>query len=216
MTDHTAQEIAELLVRISHRVESKGFVAATDGNISARLPNGYILCTPTSVNKGLVRIEDLVEITPEGAHAAGSRKPSSEIKMHLYIYRHRSDVNAVVHCHPVYATGFAAARIPLKEGVFPDVIAGLGAIPLAPYATPSTNEVGDSLSQYVDNHDAVLLANHGAVTYGADLWDAYYKMEKVEQIAHMTFVAEMIGGAVPLDEHQKETVKQIYSGSVKK
>lgn len=210
----SVSEITEELVKISHRVEAKGFVAATDGNISVRLPNGNILATPTSMNKGFISAGDLVEMTIDGKQVNGKRKPSTEMKMHLFIYHRRSDVNAVVHCHPVYATGFAAAGVSLPEDIFPEMVVGFGAVPLAPYATPSTEEVGDSLSPFVGKYDAVLLANHGVVTYGSDLWGAYFKMEKVEQIAQMLFVAGALGGAKHLSNEQilrlKELAKTVY------
>ena len=197
-----AERIIEELVAVCHRVEAKGFVAASDGNISARLPDGNILITPSSLNKGSVTPDDLVEISLRGDRVAGRGTPSSESELHLFIYRHRPDVNAVVHCHPVYATAYAAARIPLSERLFPEVIVGLGKIPLAPYATPSTSEVGESIAPFVMSSDAVLLANHGAVTYGKDLWDAYFKMEKVEQIAHIEFAARVLGGAKELSSDE--------------
>ena len=211
----SVSEITEELVKVSHRIEAKGFVVATDGNISVRLPNGNILATPTSMNKGFISAGDLVEVTIDGKQVNGKRKPSTEMKMHLFIYHHRSDVNAVVHCHPVYATGFAAARVPLPENIFPEMVVGFGTVPLAQYATPSTEEVGDSLLPFVGKYDAVLLANHGVVTYGSGLWDAYFKMEKVEQTAQMLFVAEALGGAKHLSNEQilrlKELAKTVYS-----
>lgn len=196
--------IAENLIAVCRKIETKGFITATDGNISARLPGGNILATPTSVNKGFVAIDDLVELDANGKQISGHRKPSSEIDMHLFIYRSRPDVIAVVHCHPPYSTGFAVANIALDRFVFPEVIVGFGKIPLAQYATPSTKEVGESLAPFVNDYDAVLLANHGVVTYGKDLWDAYFKMEKVEHIAQMIFIAEKMGGARELTEEQLE------------
>ena len=194
MTNADLDRIVEPFIEVCRRVEAKGFVAAADGNVSARLPNGNILVTPTSVNKGFVGAGDLVEVSPDGVHINGKGKPSSEMDMHLTIYKIRPDVNAVVHCHPVYATAFATARIPLTECLFPEVIVGLGAIPLAPYATPSTKEVGASIEPFVKTADAILLSNHGVVTYGKDLWDAYFKMEKVEQIAYIQYIARTLGG----------------------
>ena len=183
------------LIDICRRVESKGFVAATDGNISARLPKGNILATPTSLNKGFVTIDDLVELTIDGEQVSGKRKSSTEIKMHLSIYKQRPDINAVVHCHP-------------------EVIVQFGEIPLADYATPSTSELGESLQPFIQNHNAVLLANHGVVTCGKDLWEAYFAMEKVEQTAHMLFVAESLGGAYQLTKKEvsrlHELAKTVY------
>lgn len=209
----TRTDIARHLVLICHRIYEKGFVTATDGNVSARLPNGTILITPSAVNKGRVTESDLVEVKADGTPLTLSRKPSTELDMHLFIYRERSDVQAIVHAHPPYATGFATARIPLSECVFPEVVVGLGAIPLAQYATPSTREVADALAPFVKNADAILLANHGVVTYGKDLDDAYFKMEKVEHAAHSTFVARMLGGEQLLTAEEVKKLKAISGGS---
>ena len=200
MVDSDLEELVRTFIEVCRRVDAKGFVAAYDGNISARLPNGNILATPTNVNKSLVQPRDLVEMTLEGVQVGGSRAPSSELGMHLFIYHHRPDVNAVVHCHPVHATAFAAARTPLTGNVFPEVIVGLGTIPLAPYATPSTHEVADSIAPFVRDSDAILLSNHGIVTYAKDLWDAYFKMEKVEHAAHIESVAMSLGGVSALTQ----------------
>ncbi len=205
----TREHIAQEIVEVCHRVAAQRFVTAMDGNISARLPNGNILCTPTSLNKGFVTAEDLVEVTLEGKQISGTRKPSSEMDMHLFIYNNRTDVNAVVHCHPPYATGFAVARIPMTECVLPEVIVGLGAIPLAEYATPSTKEVGESLAPYMKNADAILLANHGAVTYGNDVWCAYFRMEKLEHTAHILFVAHTLGGVKTLSAGEIEKLRTV-------
>lgn len=202
-------DIARQLVLVSHRLYEKGFVTATDGNVSARLPNGNILVTPSALNKGRVAESDLVEVKADGTTVTLNRKASTELGMHLFIYRQRPDVRAVVHAHPTYATGFATARIPLNECLFPEVIVGLGAIPLAAYATPSTKEVAEALAQYVEKADAILLSNHGVVTYGCDLDDAYFKMEKVEHTAHITFVARMLGGEKPLNAEEINKLRAI-------
>lgn len=212
----TQASIAEALTAVAHRVDAKGLVCATDGNISARLPNGNILATPTSLNKGSVTAEDLVELMMDGTQVGGTRKPSTEIKMHLFIYSQRPDVQAVVHCHPVYATGFAAAGIPLKPNVFPEVIVSLGEVPLAEYAAPSTEELAHTLRPFILTYNAVLMANHGAVTYGASLWEACYAMEKVEQTAHMLFVAETLGGARQLSDAQVSRLKVLSQTVYKK
>ncbi|MCK9409137.1 MAG: class II aldolase/adducin family protein [Bacteriovoracaceae bacterium] len=203
------QPVAEQIIAIAHRVAAKQLVTGTDGNISARMPGGTILTTPTSMHKGFVSVDDLVEVSIDGRQVRGTRQPSTEIKMHLFIYQQRPDVQAVVHCHPVYATGFAAAGIPMTNNVFPEVIIGIGEIPLAPYATPSTEEVVESLRPFITGHDAILLANHGAVSCGVDLWDACFKMEKLEQTAHMLFVAELLGGARQLSADQTVRLKRL-------
>ncbi|HEX9615074.1 MAG TPA: class II aldolase/adducin family protein [Bacteroidota bacterium] len=187
-------DIAGKIVLICHRLSEREFVSATDGNVSARLPNGNILITPSSVHKGDVGESMLVEVKPDGAPVTLSRSASTELPMHLFIYRERPDVRAVVHAHPVYATGFAVARIPLDAKVLPEVILGLGSVPLADYATPSTEELPAALAPHVKTSDAVLMANHGVVAYGSSVEEAYFKLEKVEQAAHITFVARMLGG----------------------
>ncbi len=201
------------LIEICHRIYDRGFVTATDGNVSARLEGGTILTTRTAINKGMVRAEDLVEVDLEGNIISGAYRPSTELAMHLFIYQQRPDINAVVHAHPPYATGFATAHIPLTECLFPEVIVGLGAVPLAPYATPSTSEVVESIAPFVPNADAILLANHGVVTYGKDLFDAYFKMEKVEHAAQITFIARMLGGEKRLSETDIEKLRQISTES---
>ncbi|MBI4546507.1 MAG: class II aldolase/adducin family protein [Ignavibacteriae bacterium] len=208
-----SKENISLLIDICHRLYSKGFVTATDGNVSARLGNGNFLTTRTAINKGMVTAEDLVEVDKEGKPITSHLTPSTELGMHLYIYSQRPDVNAVVHAHPPYATGFATARQPLTECLFPEVIVGLGAIPLAEYSTPSTEEVARSLKPYVKKADAILLANHGVVTYGKDLYDAYFKMEKVEHAAHITFVARMLGGERLLSPEDIEKLRAISQQS---
>lgn len=187
-------EIASHIVLACHRLYERGFVTATDGNISARLANGNILVTPSSLNKGQVTESDLVEVAPSGVAVTLSRPPSSELSMHLFVYQRRPDVGAVVHAHPSHATGFAAARIPLSTALLPEVILGLGTIPLAEYATPSTGEVPASLAPYVNEANAVLLSNHGVVTFGQTVEEAFFRMEKVEHAAHILFVARMLGG----------------------
>ena len=190
----TRSEIAQQLIAVCRALYEKGFVTANDGNVSARLPNGNILTTPTSLNKGRVTENDLVEVTINGSPVGPGSIPSSELGMHLFIYQQRVDVNAVVHAHPTYATAFATARIPLDQPLYPEVIFGLGTIPLADFATPSTREVADSIAPFVHSSTAILLTNHGVVAFGKDLDDAYFKMEKVEHAAHITFVARMLGG----------------------
>ena len=203
--------LAHQLVAVCRNLYAHGFVTASDGNVSSRLPNGNILATPTSLNKGRVVEGDLVEVTLDGAIVHPGRAPSTELGMHLYIYRQRPDIQAVVHAHPTYATGFAAANIPLDQPLLPEVIIGLGPIPLANIALPSTQEMADSIAPYVQSASAILLANHGVVTFGKDLDDAYFKMEKVEHAAHITFVARMLGGEKVLAGEQVKRLKETFS-----
>jgi L-fuculose-phosphate aldolase len=197
------------IIDVCHRLYAQGMVTATDGNVSARLANGNILATRSGINKGMVTEHDLVEVTSHGQQVAGAGKPSTEMAMHLFIYAQRPDAMAVVHAHPIYATGFATARKALDGCLFPEVIVGLGAIPLAEYATPSTQEVAASLAPFVKTADAILLANHGVVAYGADLYDAYFRMEKVEHAAHITFVATMLGGAHALTTEEVGRLRNV-------
>jgi L-fuculose-phosphate aldolase len=212
MPDSTAQSrqaITAAILDVCHRLYAKGFVSATDGNVSARLPGGNILTTRTGINKGMVSAQDLVEISPGGEVVSGRTRPSTETGMHLFIYRERQDVTAVVHAHPPYATGFATARQPLEGCLYPEVIVGFGAIPLADYATPSTSEVADSLRPYVRSADAILLTNHGVVAYGTDVHDAYYKMEKVEHSAQITFIARLLGGEKRLSAEELDRLRHV-------
>jgi L-fuculose-phosphate aldolase len=203
------KKTAENLINVCRHLYEKGFVSATDGNVSVRLETGTFLTTRTGINKGMVTSEDIIEVNTSGNVVSGSYNPSTELAMHLYIYLQRQDVNAVVHAHPPYATGFATARQPLTGCLYPEVIVGFGAIPLAEYATPSTIEVIKSIEPFVNRADAILLANHGVVTYGKDLLDAYFKMEKVEHAAHITFVARMLGGEKLLSKEDVEKLKAI-------
>lgn len=197
------------LVDICHRLYAKGFVTATDGNVSARLENGNFLTTRTSINKGMVTPDDVIEVDQQGMPITSNLRPSTEIGMHLFIYSQRPEIRAVVHAHPTYATGFATARKALDACLFPEVIVGLGAVPLAEYATPSTEEIARSLAPFVHQADAILLANHGVVTYGKDLYDAYFKMEKVEHAAHITFIAHVLGGGRTLSAGDVDKLRAI-------
>jgi L-fuculose-phosphate aldolase len=171
----------------------RGHIVACEGNVSVRLADGRILTTPTCMNKGMLEPEDLVVVDQEGRHLEGERKASSEVLMHLLFYRTRRDVHAVCHAHPATATGFAAAGRALDQALLPEVVIGLGKVPLVRYATPGTPELSAAIEPYVQNYDALLLANHGAVTCGPDLLTAFYRMETVEHTAKITLAAEKAG-----------------------
>lgn len=180
------------LVEICHKVYENGFVAAYDGNISCRTSENTILITRSGICKGTVKEKDIVEIDYSGNLLKGKNKISTEHKIHLYAYKKRDDVNAVVHCHPVYSTAFALSGKGLIEHYLPEVLLTLGKIPLCKYSTPSTNQVPESLEPYINYSWAMLLENHGAVTLGTSLDDAYYKMEKLEQAAKIIFLAKLL------------------------
>jgi L-fuculose-phosphate aldolase len=182
------------IVEVGRRLYARGYTASNDGNISVRLDGQRLLMTPASVCKGFMNEPMMVITDLEGNKIAGDRKPSSEMQMHLEVYRQRPDVHAVVHAHPPVATAFAVAGIPLDRAVLAEVVTTLGSVPIAEYATPSTRELPEAVGKYVKAHDGMLLANHGALTLGSDLFAAYYKMETIEHFANISFVARMLGG----------------------
>ena len=185
--------IKQQVVEICRRIYNRGYVAANDGNVSARIDDGHIVMTPTGVSKGFLKIQDLAVVNIDGKQVSGSTKPSSESKMHLAIYRSRADVKAVVHAHPPTATGFAVAGIPLTQCVLPEVIISVGSIPIAEYATPGTQELADVVVKYLQQYDAILLENHGAITVGSGVVNAHFKMETIEHFAKIMLVAYQLG-----------------------
>ncbi|MDE7445465.1 MAG: class II aldolase/adducin family protein [Lachnospiraceae bacterium] len=205
------QEIRQGMCEIGRRVYERGMVAANDGNFSVKLNNNEFLCTPTGVSKGFMTPEYICRIDAEGRllEANGDFKPSSEMKMHLRVYKERPDVQAVVHAHPPYATTFAAAGIPLEKPVLSEAILTLGKVPVARYGTPSTREVPDAVAEYLPYYDAMLLANHGALTYGDSLMNAYHKMESVEFYARILYQTHMLGGARELSSEQVGDIYEI-------
>jgi L-fuculose-phosphate aldolase len=182
------------IVEVGRRLYARGYTASNDGNISVRLDAGRLIMTPTSVCKGFMTPDMMCITDLDGRKLAGDRNPSSEMKMHLEVYRQRPEVNAVVHAHPPIATGFAVAGIPLDRAVLAEVVTTLGSVPIAEYATPSTKELPESVRKYVRAHDGMLLANHGALTLGPDVFAAYYKMETIEHFAKISLVARLLGG----------------------
>jgi L-fuculose-phosphate aldolase len=205
-----SKSIAELkhdIVEIGKLVFQKGWIAANDGNISIRLDNNTVLCTPTAVCKGMMSVDDLIICDMEGNKIEGTRARTSEIAMHLTIYRMRPDVVSVLHAHPPTATGFACAGRPLNLALLPEVIIGLGSVPLADYGLPGTPALTDGMLPYIPKYDAILMANHGAVCYGEDVYQAFFRMETVEHFARITFVAEMLGGAKALP---REEVRKLF------
>lgn len=205
----TLQSLKRDLVEAGRRVYARGYVASNDGNISARLDGNRVVITPTGVSKGFMTPEDMVVVDLDGKVVQGTKKPSSEVYMHLNIYRKRADVMSVCHAHPPYATGFAVARIPLDQCVLPEVIIVLGGIPLVEYGTPGTEEFYKPVLAIIDKYDAFLLANHGALTVGKDVFNAYYKMETLEHFAHIAFVAQQLGAINTLNPQQVQKLTDL-------
>ena len=211
----TEAELRQQIAEFSRLAYQKTYLASTDGNLSARLPDGNVICTPTLINKGFVTPEDPVVVDLEGRHVRGKRKASSEISMHTLIYKLRPDVNAVVHCHPPCATAYAAAGIPLNKALISEVVLALGCIPIAEYGTPGTRELTDSLQPWVENYDALLMANHGVVTYGADMMEAYNRMDTVEHFAKISIYTRILGEEQLLSSEDVEKLwvqRQKYFG----
>jgi len=197
------------LVEVGRRVYARGYVASNDGNISARLDDKRVVITPTGVSKGFMTPEDMVVVDLDGKVISGNRKPSSEVFMHLAVYKNRPDINSVCHAHPPYATGFAVAGIPLDKCILPEVVIVLGGIPLVEYGTPGTEDFFRPVLKILDKYDAFLLANHGALTIGKDIYNAYYKMETLEHFAHITFVAEQLGHMTVLNKEQVQKLTDL-------
>ena len=211
----TERKFREEIVRYGRMLHERCFVAAMDGNLSVRLKHNCILVTPTGVSKGAMRPGDMVVVDLEGTRISGRRHVTSEIGMHLLIYRMRPDVKAIVHAHPPTATGFAAAGMALTEPLVCEVVMGLGCIPLARYGTPGTSELAQTLEPYVTDYDAILMSNHGVVTYGDTLEHAYMKMETVEHFAQIALVTHLLGQQQPLKEVEIEkllTARTKYFG----
>jgi len=201
----TEQQLREDVVRVGRFIFDKGWVAANDGNITVRLDERRILATPTGICKGLMQPDDLIVCDLDGEKICGERERTSEMGMHLTIYGMRPDIRSIVHAHPPVATGFAVAGRALNLALLPEVVIGLGSVPLAEYGLPGTPALSEGMRPYIPKYDALLMANHGAVAYGEDVFQAFFKMETVEHFARITLVAELLGGpkVLPRVEVQK-------------
>ena len=204
MKDFSLTKEREALCRVCRLLYHRGYVVGHDGNVSLRLGEDQILITPSGVSKGRLEPDMLVVCDLEGRVLEGERYPSSETAMHLLVYRERPDAAAVVHAHPPAATAFAICRRPLAERYLTETVSGLGEIPVAPFAMPSTGEVPESIRPLVQGHSGVLLANHGALTWGRELWEAFDRMETVEQTARIYALVHLMGGGAELTPEQAE------------
>lgn len=193
----TIFEIKEQICDICHKMWQLGWVAANDGNVSVMLEDGTLLTTPTGMSKSFITPDKLIRVNRAGEilEAPQGLRPSSELKMHLRCYEKRDDVKAVIHAHPPAATGFAVAHRPMDMYNMIEDVAAIGAVPVTPYGTPSTHEVPDAIEPYLDEHDVLLLENHGALTVGSDLITAFYRMESLELWAKITINAIILGGS---------------------
>jgi L-fuculose-phosphate aldolase len=190
------------LVSYSRLCYKNKFLSSTDGNLSVRTDGKYFYFTPTNLSKINLKVTDVLKVDIKGNVIEGKRKLTTEFKLHKFIYENRADVNAVIHTHPVFVTAFACAGLPLDKIVFPEVYVKIGKIPLAKYATPSTDEVPQSIAEFVHDNNVIMLENHGLVTFAKDLCEAYHITEKVERIAEISFYARMLGGEKELTKSQ--------------
>src|SRR5258706_229845 len=211
----TERELREDIVKVGRLVFEKGWVAANDGNITIRLDAERILATPTGVSKGMMHIDDLIIVDMKGNKISGRAERTSEIAMHLTVYEMRPDIRSVVHAHPPVATGFATAGRHLNLALLPEVVIGLGCVPLAAYGLPGTPALTDPMLPLIPKYDALMMANHGAVCYGADVFKAYFKMETLEHFARIQLVAELLGGPTVLPRVEVDALmdsRTRYSG----
>ncbi|HKO97708.1 MAG TPA: class II aldolase/adducin family protein [Pyrinomonadaceae bacterium] len=192
------------IVNVGRLLYERSYVVSSDGNVSVRLDDGRIVATPTMTCKGRMT-EDSLAVTDSSGKPLGDRRPSSELAMHLLIYQARPDVMAVCHAHPPHGTAFAVAGLAIDQPILSEVILTLGCVPLAAYGTPSTDELSDAMRPLVKHHNALLMANHGAVAYGADLWQAFDRLETLEHTARIAILSRILGGSrnLPNDAIEK-------------
>src|SRR3954447_21997415 len=186
-------KLREQMCEIGRRVYAKGFVAANDGNISFRLSEDRVLCTPTRVSKGFMKPDELCIVDLDGKQVAGTKKRSSEILLHLSVMKARPDVRSCIHTHPPHATAFAVAHEPIPKCILPEFEVFLGEVAIAPYETPGTQAFADTVLPYVHDTDTIILANHGTITYGSDLQDAYFKTEIIDAYCRILILAKQLG-----------------------
>ena len=212
MIDAVIYDNKKEIIEVGKELYQRGLIVGGDGNLSIRLEHDRILCTPKGVCKGKLFPEQVIMVDLKGNVLDGDYQPSSELKMHLEVYRQRHDVQAICHAHPPLATGFACAGLALDKAMLAEVILTMGYIPLASYATPSTDEVPLSIRELIKKHDAVLLANHGVLTAAADLTTAFYRMETIEHFARISLVTRMLGNETVLSSKQVDKLVTIWDG----
>lgn len=194
----------KLICEIGKLLYERSYVVSSDGNVSIRLDENRVLATPTMTCKGRMT-EDCLAVTDTDGNPLTDKKASSELAMHLLIYRERPDIKAVCHAHPPHGTAFAVAGLAIDKPILSEVILTLGCVPLTVYGTPSTDELTEAMRPFVRHHNALLMANHGAVAYGEDLWQAFDRLETLEHTAKIAILAKALGGAndLPKDAIEK-------------
>jgi L-fuculose-phosphate aldolase len=198
------QALKKEICFVGHKLWQKGWVASNDGNISVRIGKDKFLTTPTGISKFLLKPEMILTVNSRSQVLQGNKKfkPTSEFPMHARCYQDRPDINSVVHAHPPYSTAFSVVNIPLDNYILPEAIVAFGAVPIAKFAMPSTQEVPDSIARWLPNHNVIILQNHGALTLSDTLMGAYFRMETLEMFAQTTFIANLLGK--PKDLSQKQ------------
>lgn len=198
------------ILEVGKRLNERFFIASNDGNISARLDEHSILITPTGINKGYLKEEQLIKCDLEGNKLSGDLEVTSEIKMHLAVYKNRKDINAIVHAHPPASTAFASTNLKLDEDIIlPEAVFSLGKIGYCDYGTPSTLEVALSVEREIRDSEVLLLSNHGALTLGKDVLSAYYKMESLEMVSRIIMYTKILGNPKVLNEEEVEKLTKV-------
>ncbi len=211
------EQAKKAIIDVGRRMYDKGFVASNDGNISCRVGENEIWATPTGVSKGFMSEDMLIKTDLSGRVISGRLRPSTELAMHLRAYNENPSIAGVVHAHPPFCTAYAVAGIPLDKAVLIESVLTLGEIPLSPYATPGTQEVPDSIAPFVNTHNGLLLAGHGALSWGADIYEAWYRLESMEHCAKTLFLAEKLpGGPTVLSKFQAIKVISSRGGVLSK
>ncbi len=205
------KSIKKDIIAVCRLMYEKGYISATDGNVSVRFQKHEMLITATGTHKGLLKEEDIIVTDLEGNRISGQKKPSSEIMMHLKVYEKCKGISAVIHAHPPICTAISLTNSSIPTTFTPEVYISFGRkIPVARYATPSTSEVPEAISEFLPDFKALLLARHGTLTMGKNLWDAFYRLEKMENAAHVFLLAKHLGGAEPIAEEKLKLLDQLF------
>ena len=200
------------IVEICKRIYAHGWLAATDGNVSAKLDDARIVATPTGIHKGFMSEDELIVVDGRGKRISGTREPSTELRMHIAAYDARPDIRAVVHAHPTNCIAFSLAGMSLAQCLLPEIVFTFGSIPTTAYTTPTTEEVPNEIVRWVRDFDAMILDRHGSLTVGSDVFDAYNKLERMEHVAEITFRARQLGAIRPLSCEQITKLQQVGRG----